>query len=433
MNTENRTTTKTPYATVAPDHARAAEVFPEMLRVFRARRHPFTAYRSIFGPPFQPASFPEDRRFRANYHLALCLYMKGQVESPEAHSRLSRLAVEKPELFDPRYWSRARGATKRVERLVVDLKERGLGTGVDRYHQFHWPFNYRKVERHWGGDPRNLYRIEGGWRFEEFLGRVRNKGRQSADSPDGLFGFQIKMAAMLAHFGVVVGSIDPVAMPYPLPVDIHVARFLLNTGVLKVTRSDGVDPATGGYRLRYGQTVRAGVDASLRWLRETGENSFDLAEAVWNGSMETCAWRPSDWRTIGERNGRATVITCEPVPDTDAMWVRYQATCLACAFRGSCNRELSIGSKPYFLHGVVEARPSPFPDHWPEEPGGPLYVPPTRTVGQMSAWWSMRADVPYEPAYRLRQPKPELVQDEILSIVRAAAPPPALELPIVSP
>lgn len=389
------------YANVEPDHERSAEVFTELLRVFRAREHPFTRYRSIFGPPFEPENFPADPKFRLNYYLALCLYMKGQVESPVAQARLSRLAADKPELFDPGYWARERGQAQRVARLVADLKDRGLGTGVDKYHRHHWPFNYRKIDRYWGGDARRVFEFSAGesWSFEAFLRRVRNRGRMSADIPDGLFGFQIKMAALLAHFGVVVGAVDPVSMRYPLPVDIHVARLLLNTGALKVTRSDGVDPAADGYVLRYGQTVRAGVQSSLRFLEETGENSYELAEAAWN-YMEMCGSRPSLWVIRGERRGRATSIDCLPVPDNERTRRRYEATCLECALRAGCNRRLSVGSKPYFLHGVLEARPAPFPETWPLDPPTehPLYVPPSRTVGKMGVWWR-RGEGPYEPIY----------------------------------
>ncbi len=392
---------------VAVDHARADEFFAGVLRAFRDRRHPFSRYTSIFQAPFEPGDFPADPLLRMNYYLALCLWMKGQIESPVAHYRLSRLAVDRPEIFTPRHWLVDGDAREtRVADAVAELKRRGLGVGVEKYHRHHLPFNYRKVATHWDGDPRNLFRFPAGtWKFSSFESRVRNLGNLDDEGdPNGFFGFQIKMTALLAHFGVVVGAVDPVAMPYPLPVDIHVARVLLNQGVLRVTRADGLDPGVHGWDLGYSRVVRAGVEASLVFLEKTGENAFDLAEAVWNFGLEMCAPRPSLWRVVDaegrptKSDGRRTILSCETPLDTEHQRKRHRATCLSCPFLSTCEQRLSVGSKPYFLLGRLSARPSAFPAHWPKRRGeGELVdVGPTRTVGKMGTWWE-RAGRPYRP------------------------------------
>jgi hypothetical protein len=391
---------------VVVDQDRANQVFVDLLRTFRARQHPFGRYRSIFEPPFQPENFSDDPKFLMTYFLVLCLWMKGQIESPAAHARLSRFAVERPEVFDPAFWLRHGEKGPHVDTLVEQLVERGLGAGVSA-HRYHLPFNMVKVARHYGGDARRLFEMDGDWSFQKFLERVRNRGRLAESRPEGFFGFQVKMVALLAHFGVVVGAIGR-EHRYPLPVDIHVARTLLNTGALRVERSDGLDAAEHGWRLAYTPTVRAGVEASMRFLDEADEDSYDLAEAVWNYGLEMCAVRPSNWKIHGERCGRATVIVCEEIPDTVGQWRRFASACLVCAVRDRCNQRLSIGSKPYFINGHLEARPAEFPRAWLSNPMAEALrlIPPDRSLGKMGNWWTGRRVNYVPPMHRGKEPEP---------------------------
>jgi hypothetical protein len=351
-----------------------------------------------------------------SYFLTLCLWMKGQIESPAAHARLSRFAVERPEVFDPRFWQLNGETGPHVDALVEQLVERGLGAGVSA-HRYHLPFNMLKLATHYGGDATRVFELGDDWSFDKFLRRVRNRGRMAASKPEGFFGFQVKMVALLAHFGVVVGALGR-DRRYPLPVDIHVARALLNTGALRVTRSDGLDAAEHGWRLAYTPTVRAGVEASMRFLESTGEDSYDLAEAVWNYGLEMCAPRPSNWKIHGERRGRATKIVCEEIPDTKGQWKRFAATCLVCPVRDLCNQRLSIGSKPYFINGHLEARPAAFPDAWLSNPMNEALrlTPPDRSIGKMGNWWTGERISYVPPMHRAKHPAPgSLVQETMFS------------------
>ena len=363
-------------------YARGRQALDALVATFRARRYPFGQFVPFVRPVLEKP-LPEDPRERAVFWFCLCFWMRGRIESYEALWRLARVWHHDRELFEPSLWADA-GSPER-ERLAKALKREGLSVGVDKYHKHDWHQNLAKLNRFWGGDPRNL--VFGARTFKDLLVRIQNRGRFSSDKPAGFRGFQRKMVAMLAHF---LSTDDLVrAEEFPFPVDIHVGRFLLYQRAIEVYEElpDGSRRiARGDWDVRYEDVVGPAIKLCLRYMAEEKAGAAELGDAVWNFAGTMCAEAPQNrWLLKSRLQGRKTLLSPVPVTASNFARRRFIQTCSACPVWESC-RGGTIGTAPYFYWGLFSWRASAnLWELFPSIPG--LHVPPDWPMGKPARAW----------------------------------------------
>lgn len=348
---------------------RAKQVFPPLCARHDAKLEPYHEP-IVQDAEFLPKSLVWGSREHALYLFFLCIYMKGGITSSTAIQNLSRFYDAHPEAFLPENildfeeyeleWT--------IEWLGRTLKEYGLGVNVEESKRT-WVYNSLKLARFWNADPRTIFAVsdeksDESWSTYETakanydaIGRIlmRKNSLSHAElmnTPNGFYGFRHKMVSMIIYFYVHASIIRNI--PYPPPVDFHVLRVLLSTGVLKMRKHKR--RRWGTHRWEYRERfLPAAREVTLRYVVDTRVDPQQFAEALWLLSRNWCRHHPGNRSSVEKsRKARRRHITDLPVVWNESAEKRYDRTCGRCPVESLC--EWNIPSSYYYVKGAIVCR-----------------------------------------------------------------------------
>ncbi len=258
-------------------------VFNRLVRSFEKREFPYgdaVRPQDIVGEGLEKY----DLRSQANFWFFACMYMRGPLDSNQAVKKLFEIFESHGGggIFDPH------DIRSKRESFVVRAMEEAGHTRMLRDVRKFWTQGARKIAEEYQGDCRNIYNR--GLSFDEIAeiccyvrGTVRTP-------PVGFMGFQKKMVSMLTYFlrERCLISIDD----FPPPVDFHLMRIMINTGVLVFEESD--DPS----RFRYETSSPTGYEAVEYYLASTGVDPVVLGDALWLLSGNLCEKSPRNTASL---------------------------------------------------------------------------------------------------------------------------------------
>lgn len=309
-------------------------------------------------------------REHALYLFFLCIYMKGGINSEVAIVQLSKLYIDCPEIFMPEslHGLEVYEIEWVIEWLGQTLSHYGLGSNVEDSKKS-WVWNSVKLARFWNCDPRLLFseaeqNADIAWQsydaakenYDSLCRRIMRRPGMSLEKmlsqPSGFYGFQHKMVSMIIYFYVHAGIIK--SIPYPVPVDFHILRVLISTGVLSIRRRSSKRWGTRywEYREKFLPHAR---EITLRYVVEERANPQHLADVLWLLSRSWCRHHPGNKSSVDKtRRGRKRVIK-----DIDVVWNkqserRYDRTCGRCPVESMCS--FNIPSSYYYVKGGIALR-----------------------------------------------------------------------------
>lgn len=256
------------------DHNRATVVFDTLVAAVIAKKFPYDGTntpQSIVGEKL--ASYTDKQR--ALFWFFLCMYMRGPVKSNYAASKLFEIfeAQNGGGIFDPdcRYSSMP-------ECIDVVMEHFGFTRLLSDVKKF-WPHASKLLADKYDGDPRNIFAKTKS--FDDIETRVRYDKKTG----QGFLGFQKKMSSMLAYFLRDQGLID--LYDFPPPVDFHLMRIMVLTGVLKFNNGDP-------RKFRYETSSVVGYRAIEKYRKRTGVDPILLGDALWLLSGNLCSLSPKN-------------------------------------------------------------------------------------------------------------------------------------------
>lgn len=185
------------------------------------------------------------------------LYFTTMTDSREESGRLyeshARLAISHPRLYT--------AAAARMTPETIEEVLEGEKIGSFRQAARRWPRCAETMFGEFAGDPLAVYRIGDGL-IDDVLRFKRRPGR------DPLPGFGPKILSLLALYYTELGL-----MPMPedaFPVDVHVQRFLISTGVI-----------SGTGKVQSETVERIARKLLCRLCREMGIPVLELSHAIW--------------------------------------------------------------------------------------------------------------------------------------------------------
>lgn len=329
--------------TVHIDWSRVETVCGRLLAASDNRAYP---YQELWALPqtFIPQVIKEDSRVHACFLFCVCHYMRGTIKSDHAVKQLVRLWKKHPEYFDPEYVR---------EHVGLDTLEEALGSVIaykKKEMAFFWKDNLTRLAEEWGSDPRNLFagNMTSALMYERIRGRKLTKREQELTGTEriGFWGFQKKMASMLAYFLMDAGLVAPfTASP---PVDFHLIRVMLATGMLAPQgRENGSD-------YRYEHLESLGVKVLETYARKHQVNMVTLGNALWMLSVVICSMAPGTRSTAVARGADGKKVYPVPVP---VDWNRtsdvalYLTSCARCPVEELCSFNVYAG--PYYQQGAL--------------------------------------------------------------------------------
>jgi len=318
---------------------RIDEVLGALMDAYNNNEYPYNldSTRVPQDPRHMPPSLELGSVDHAMFFWNLCYYMRGGTESTTAVKYLATMYEDRPDLFNCE--GIINSSPEDIER---ELKIHGLGMQHD--NSLLWHRNAGRMLELYDGDPRKIF--EGASDYEVVLKRIANRGKT------GFAGFQKKMTSMIAYYLMDQELIEH--HTYPLPVDIHVSRVMLETKMVEFP------DAPFGTNL-YGEEVldlmrdvsyRYAVDNDIDWLR--------LCDAVWLLSQALCSDAPGNQSSeplgIENRNGRSTPLRPVPVDIySPAQQRAYERTCRPCPVQEYCAFNV-LGGKMYNVLGGLMIR-----------------------------------------------------------------------------
>lgn len=317
----------------------AREICEQLLAAFRNDEFP---YRELSALPQNliPRRIKEDDLLHARFLFYCCHYMRGSIKSDQAVKRLVQLWYLEPRFFDPA-WIKGLDSLESLHDHLGEL----IGYKTDEITRF-WHENSVRLAAHWDGDPRRIFSQIAN--AEDLYRLVTNKKRAEG-AERGFWGFQEKMASMLAYF-LIDARLVPSFTASP-PVDFHLVRVMLSTQMLRVTKSDP------DRKVRYEHLTGLGVKVLEQYAHESGANLVELGNAFWMISVLICRLTPGN-RTSGLRKGEhgkkiypewASISWNEPREVK-----RYVNSCGSCALEEVCT--LNVPSGPYYQTGELRMR-----------------------------------------------------------------------------
>jgi hypothetical protein len=352
-----------------------ARIMHDLMREYYANNDPFNRPAAVLpqDPAHMPPSLKLGTREHANFLFATCYYMRGGVASDTAFKLLSQMYERNPEFFDP-LWVKGRvvekwaefffelpmevleSGVKKVELYIEDfdeivmsvvaeigeaLKAVGLNYRISTNPTF-WVVNAFRLAEKYEGNAAAIFHGVTSW--EEAKTRIRN------DKQGGGFqGFQQKMVSMLAYYLMDAGFVSP--FNFPIPVDIHVGRFTLQTEIVTV-------PGAGrDTNLAVDDPVFDTVREFYLWYATRFQvDPLHLCNAVWMYSRLKCAANPeNETEIIGRRENRRTEVRqVNPDWHDPTVMNRWLGACGTCVFAPACKWNLASGF--YYIHGTMHLR-----------------------------------------------------------------------------
>lgn len=266
----------------------AFTVFSTLLKTYQRHGFPYT-YENLRKLPqrlipmeeFEPVTL-------ANFLFFSCLFMRGAIPSAQAIGKLVGLWRTEPALFNPHH-----AATLTTEAVNTKLtacfgrelpEEHGYGKG--------WVKNSQILVLFWKGNVLEVFKeVKDGATLRKRM--MNRKNERLPLAKQGFFGFQEKMAAMLAYFLGDAGLIKPLRISPP--IDFHGLRVILGTEGLQI--QDEVAKDATRILSRIG--TKLGEEYLLAHPRV---NPLHFADVLWMLSKYGCRplsyiMRDPDWQT----------------------------------------------------------------------------------------------------------------------------------------
>ncbi len=280
------------------DQPRAEVVLGKIWERYASGQYPYKHAFTMLPQQFIPSSLKRCGAEEAWYWMVVCLWMRGGVNSTDAAKQLGVLY----EYLAPRRCRNpfnVRDAAQLQPKRIVELLTR-VSLGM---HQSApgWIENAQRLIDRWDGNVLNI--LDGVTDFEEA------KRRLHQSNGDGFIGFRSKMVSMLLYFLMEENLITP--FPFPPPVDFHLQRVAIATGILR--RSDG-DLLIAKSDREFEAIQALLRDLYLDYQLRHGLDGNRFADALWILSRTLRRRNPGN-RTlqIGSYNARSTVqIAYEP-------------------------------------------------------------------------------------------------------------------------
>lgn len=294
----------------------AFTVFSTLLKTYRRHRFPYTQenlrklpQRLIPMDEFEPVTL-------ANFLFFSCLFMRGAIPSAQAIGKLVGLWRTEPALFNPHH-----AATLTPEAVDAKLtacfgrklpEEHGYGKG--------WVKNSQILVLFWKGNVLEVFRgVKDGATLRKRM--MNRKNERLPLAKQGFFGFQEKMAAMLAYFLGDAGLIKPLRISPP--IDFHGLRVILGTEGLQIQGEVAKDAT----RILSRIGTKLGEEYLLAHPRV---NPLHFADVLWMLSKYGC--RPLSYTMR------------DPHWQTDPKGVeRYGQGCGSCPVESRCKHYLLPG------------------------------------------------------------------------------------------
>ncbi len=336
-------------------------VFPSILDAVRRKVKPYDKP-LVQDPQNLPQGLIWGSREHALFLWFIELYMKGGINSQFAIASMGQLYTDYPEVFFPENFV---DLEQYEIELVINwlekvLREYGLGANVNEVKR-HWVWNAIKLGRFWESDPRKLFvdadkNAELSW--ESYASAksnydalcdiiIRNKKLSHDElmaTPYGFYGFMHKMVSMISYFMIHAGMVKPFA--YPVPVDFHILRVLVSTGILFMKNMKRRPRQS---REKFLPLAR---EVTLRYVVEMKEDPQLLADGLWLLSRTYCRHHPGNKCSIDKiRKARSRHITEIPVVWNKQAEERYDRTCAQCPVERSC--KYNVPSAYYYVKGIV--------------------------------------------------------------------------------
>lgn len=324
------------------DAPRAEVVLGKIWERYQTGQYPYNKADSMLPQNFAPANLPRGGEEEAWYWMVVCLWMRGGVNSTDSAKQLSRLYV---------FCAQRRGlnpfipseAARMSERQIINLLGK-VGLGMHQSAPA-WIQNAQRLMQNWDG--KVLAVFDGISSYEEVWPRLIQ------DNGSGFIGFGHKMACMILYFLMEAGLIK--GFPFPPPVDFHLQRVAVATGILR--RRDGHG------RIAYLEKEFEEIQERLRGLYLDYELRHNLdgnrfTDSLWVLSRTLCRRNPGN-RTLqmGIYRARQTELQAyEPDWSKTADIRAWERSCGACPVREMCNGNVPAGPR-YRLGQLVVITP----------------------------------------------------------------------------
>lgn len=321
--------------TFVVDAKRAELVLDAILDRYKRGAYPYNVKRSMLSEFELPKKLKRGGEAEARFWFFACMLMRGGIDSDTALAAMSRLydaemvpSGAKP--FDPK-WA-AKMTPEEMSGLIMEA-----GTGLFRLAR-DWVNSAQVLVGQYNG--RVLKLVDQIDNYETALQLIRK------DGDTGFPGFQHKMVSMLLFFLIESDLME--YFPYPPPVDFHLIRVAIATGLVK--RKENADEFS-----RSGELKR--LQEKLRWMylqyiSSRNVTSNEVSDAVWLLSRMLCRYNPGNKTYRGEYAARSTEITPHKVDLTfGSDQEKFERSCGRCPVRGSCG--LNVPSAYYYTQGKI--------------------------------------------------------------------------------
>ncbi|OGB74505.1 hypothetical protein A2V68_02725 [candidate division Kazan bacterium RBG_13_50_9] len=323
----------------------AYRVFDTLIAALRRHAYPYDVATRVYSKETLPRTLEPGGVEEANFLLAVCCYMRGNIRSDVAFNGLANLYDKHRELFDPKQINCQPLAMARL--LEKELTERRFTRIEEVCRQ--WIDNFIKLDRFWDGDATELFADAD---YETLCERFicRPVGKFNPNHPDGFRGFREKMVSMVAFYFVKAGLAVPMSMP--IPIDFHAMRIIISNGLITIPG------APDDYDLWSEKMSATARELTQRYCRDRGINPTELCDTTWFLSSVACRRHPGNRSIVTKEWQGDRLRTIEVIPWA-VRWTKqdimtYRSTCGRCPIEETC-RWLAP-SAPHYRLGKLQIR-----------------------------------------------------------------------------
>lgn len=306
------------------DYEQGEVVFGGLLRAYKRKVFPYDVV--DLPQDLIPDAIKHDPLTHACFLFGVCHYMRGGIKSSLAVRQLVKLWEYDPRFFQPWYAETLNSAVFR------NILEGFIMYKADEVSKA-WPENSARLVKFWDGDPRNI--------FDEVKNNpsilyrlVTNKkarGKKPKEEKGwGFICFQEKMASMLTYFLLDAGLIERITIVPP--VDFHLLRLMIATGVLKV--------AEGGSR--YEHMAPLGIKVLQEYCDKYDIDTVTSGNTLWPLSEGLCSKTPGN-ETVKADRDKGNAKPLKIVWENPNHYARFMRSCGSCPIEGLCKFNIPSG------------------------------------------------------------------------------------------
>lgn len=322
------------------DTERVELVLDAILDRYRLSGYPYSRKRSMLVNLKLPSLLERGGEAEARWWFFCCYLMRGGINTDTALAALSRMYDR--EMQDDSQDARMpfipeRAAILTAEEMSGLLQE--AGTGLYRLAN-DWITGAATMQERYGGQVLNL--LADVHDYESAVEILHNQGKS------GFSGFRYKMVSMFLFFVTEAGLLE--YFSYPPPVDIHLQRVAIETGMIRCDDGSETFAYTAGQHDKLQSTLR---NLYLEYMNKRGVLSNELSDAVWLLSRMLCRFNPGNMVSAPkQRDGRKTVLTFHQADFSTLRDQRkYARSCARCPVEHLC--EWNVPAQPYYIQGRV--------------------------------------------------------------------------------